>query len=291
MENDKYSYIATLGFAPQVVTLGLQAVQKQFPYHKIDRVIVLHTSPSIHENRRSLEILSDAFEQNEFLKKYKLEFREITLNGKPIRDILTSKDVEATLRCLIHAIADAKSSGQNVHFNVSGGRKSMSILGVVAAQLLFDENDYAWHLVSEPGFMDRQELLTDDLEQITLVELPIMPWSMLKSTYLLIPGLENTPQSLSQFLRSTYRYKRRAALVQFINQKLTPSERMILREIVLNGGSNKEIAERLGKSPRTVEHQLQSIYRKFKEEFGVSRDKLSRDILVREFSEVMAADK
>jgi len=38
-----------------------------------------------------------------------------------------------------------------------------------------------------------------------------------------------------------------------------------VEELVLRGGTNKEIARRLRKSHRTVEHQLESAFRKLRE--------------------------
>ncbi|RLG08742.1 MAG: hypothetical protein DRN68_03095, partial [Thaumarchaeota archaeon] len=50
----------------------------------------------------------------------------------------------------------------------------------------------------------------------------------------------------------------------FLEHVLTPAERKVVEELVLRGGTNAEIARRLRKSPRTVEHQLESAYRKLR---------------------------
>jgi DNA-binding NarL/FixJ family response regulator len=50
----------------------------------------------------------------------------------------------------------------------------------------------------------------------------------------------------------------------FLVDVLTPAEKRVVEELVLRGGTNKEIAHRLRKSPRTVEHQLESAYRKLR---------------------------
>ena len=61
---------------------------------------------------------------------------------------------------------------------------------------------------------------------------------------------------------------------------------------LLRGGTNRDIASRLGKSHRTVEHQLQSIYRKFKSAFSIPvNTRLRRDMLVREFHEFFEASE
>ena len=285
---DDAVYIATLGFAPQVVTLGLFAVQNRFPDQKIEKVVVIHTSLSIPKNAEAVETLRNAFHQNEFLSDYPLEFKEILVDGKPIVDIKTTAEVEATLRTIFETIRDAKLQNKSVHLNVSGGRKTMSIFAVVAAQLLFDDGDHAWHLISDLDFMNTRALLPEKPDQIQLVPIPIIPWSDVAP---ILTGLASPPPSLlsEEFYRKLYERRRQRALEIFVMNELTRNERKVLWEVVLHGGSNREIAKRLKKSPRTVEHQLQSIYRKFKRSFGVSlQGKLRRELLVREFSPIVA---
>ncbi|HDN19713.1 MAG TPA: LuxR family transcriptional regulator, partial [Candidatus Acetothermia bacterium] len=66
----------------------------------------------------------------------------------------------------------------------------------------------------------------------------------------------------------------------FLEHVLTPAERKVVEELVLRGGTNAEIARRLRKSPRTVEHQLESAYRKLRafldwpENFPINRTTL-----------------
>ncbi|MCD6541521.1 helix-turn-helix domain-containing protein [Candidatus Bipolaricaulota bacterium] len=67
----------------------------------------------------------------------------------------------------------------------------------------------------------------------------------------------------------------------FLAHILTPAERKAVKELVLRGGTNAEIARRLRKSPRTVEHQLESAFRKLREfldwpeDFPISRNTLT----------------
>ena len=49
---------------------------------------------------------------------------------------------------LIVVLAE-KRAGHLVYLSIASGRKPMTVYGMVAAQLLFDEDDRVWHLLSE----------------------------------------------------------------------------------------------------------------------------------------------
>ncbi len=46
-------------------------------------------------------------------------------------------------------MAELKRKNYRVHLSVAGGRKVMAALRMVVAQLLFDEDDSVWYLLSE----------------------------------------------------------------------------------------------------------------------------------------------
>ena len=286
-QSNESIYMATLGFAPQVVTLGLYGVKQRMPNENIRRVIVVHTScPEINEH---LEHLKEAFQTDEFLSNFQLETREIMDNGKPVDDILTVKELEAAFRTIFNLIKEVKSEDYAVHFNIAGSRKTLSVVAAVAAQMLFDDRDHAWYLISDEKLMDKKSFLPDSPDQIELIEIPIIPWSDVDPLMTVIASSDN-PLEDRELYKELYRRRKKRAAEFFIKNELTQSERRVLEEIVLNGGSNREVAERLRKSPRTVEHQLQSIYRKIKEFFGISHDaRLRRDFLLREFGQIFGA--
>ncbi len=286
MKVKEYKYIATLGFAPQVVTLGLFSISKRYPDHAIDEVIVVHTSQEVAQNAQSIQKLKEVFEKDEALNSYELKFAEIQSDGKPIADIKTPEEVEATLSFLFDLMRDIKLKDYNIHLNVSGGRKTMSILAIIAAQMLFDEDDYAWHIISEPDVMNSRSMVMEDADKVQLIDIPVIPWSDTELQAKLPPHFDSEAILSGKLHRMLYRDRRKRALKGFVSE-LTDTERAVLRELVVRGGSNREIAKRLGKSPRTVEHQIQTIYRKFKAEFGIPNDvKLRRELLVKEFSDI-----
>ncbi len=282
-------YIATLGFAPQVVTLGLYGVKHRMPDENIERVIVVHTStPEIHEH---LERLREAFQSNEFLSDFRFETQEILMDGKPVKDILTVKELEAAFKTIFGLIRAVKSEGYRVHFNIAGSRKTLSVVAAVAAQMLFDDRDHAWYLISDEELMNAKSFLPDSPEQIELVEIPIIPWSDVDPLLTVLVNSEN-PLEDRELYKELYRRRKKRTIESFFKNELTRGEREVLREVVLRGGSNREIAGRLKKSPRTVEHQLQAIYRKLKEFFAMPAEtRLRRDFLVREFGHVIRENR
>jgi len=74
-------------------------------------------------------------------------FRFVGRHG-PVADILSEKDAGALLRSLYRTLQAARQTGLTVHLSVTGGRKTMAIYAMVAAQLLFGKRDRAWHMIS-----------------------------------------------------------------------------------------------------------------------------------------------
>lgn len=65
-----------------------------------------------------------------------------------------------------------------IHLCIAGGRKPMAVYGMVTAQLLFDEDDRLWHLLSEgwrPGSERVMHLSPGD--RTWLVPVPVLYWS------------------------------------------------------------------------------------------------------------------
>ncbi len=134
--------IATLGTEPQVVTLALDRLQeKGYP---ITEVVVIHTTGGIVQP--ALARLA-----GEFAAPGMCPYRPVAVEDDrtPIADIATESDSAALLRTLYRAVLAEKRAGHLVHLSIAGGRKPMAVYGMVVAQLLFDENDHVWHLLSE----------------------------------------------------------------------------------------------------------------------------------------------
>ncbi len=289
--------IGTLGTEPQVITLALWALRNQLsPPEYPQEVWVIHTSEREPAIRESLERLQNAFATDERLQVphpvLLKTFPIASPSGQRFADLENLRAVKATFRTLFQVIKQAKEAGFKVHLCVAGGRKPMSIFGTVATQLLFDDQDGAWHLISSKSLVESRKLFTDaPAEWVKLVPIPIITWSDVDPILTLI-AREEDPFEAADLVKALRERRRRYTLRLFIKGYLSPAERRVLRVVVERGGTIAEIAKVLGKKPRTVEHQIQSIYRKIKDnqEFlglEIPEDtRLTRDFLGRMFGGV-----
>ena len=78
----------------------------------------------------------------------------------------------------IKAVLNEKREGRVVHLSIAGGRKVMSVYGMAVAQLLFDDDDRVWHLVSEDILQREDRLHARPGERVVLVPVPVLRWSM-----------------------------------------------------------------------------------------------------------------
>ena len=285
--------ISTLGTEPQVVTLALHALENLSSPVWVSEVWVVHTSPTDPAIRDSLKRLEQAFEEEPRLSRYQLRTFPITSSkGRKFADLENPQAVKATFQTLFSVIREAKERGFRVHLSVAGGRKPMAVFGIVAAQLLFDDQDRAWHLLSSKSLVESRALFPERREDwAKLVPIPIIPWSDVDPILTLI-AREEDPFEAADLVKALKERRRRYTLQLFVKGYLSPAERRVLRVVVERGGTIAEIAKVLGKKPRTVEHQIQSIYRKIKDnqEFlglEIPEDtRLTRDFLVRMFGGV-----
>ncbi len=163
--------IATLGSEPQVVTLGLDLLEKGGQV--ISEVIVLHTVGKVAMS--ALQRLREEFASGGALKFRSVEVED---EGRPVADIVTEQDMAALLRTTYRTVLSEKRAGRSVHMSIiTGGRKPMAV-GMVVAQLLFDEDDRVWHLLTEgwrPG--DERTLYLRSRDRVYLVPVPVLRWS------------------------------------------------------------------------------------------------------------------
>lgn len=246
--------VATLGSEPQVVTLTIDTLMTQ--NETLDQIIIMHTSPSYEPIQVALETLKNEFKENSLYRKYlQAQFLPITSQGEPVSDITTSHEALAVFRSIFKVLAELKASDHRVHLCAAGGRKAMAMYSMLAAQLLFDENDRLWNLVSKPTLVQERRLHAHPGEA-ALLRIPVLPWQI---------GL---PQKK-----------------QFIETKLTPAEAEVLKLAAHHGLSDKEIALRRSTTPKTVGDQLSSVYGKLREFSGFREDvNIDRRTILREFN-------
>ena len=275
--------IATLGTEPQVVTLALDLLQaKGYP---IAEVIVVHTAGKVVAP--ALRRLSE-----EFARATWPRYRTVVVEGEsgPIDDVSTEAHTAALLRTLYRVVLAEKRAGRLVHLSIAGGRKPMAVYGMVVAQLLFDENDRVWHLLSEgwqPG--DERVMHVRPGDRVWLVPIPVLRWSNVSPVMTELAARDD-PWEAIQAQRAMRREEEFQRKREFVQRRLTLAEREVVRLACL-GLDNAAIARRLGKAEKTVANQLTSIYAKLHEWRGFREDvRVGRAVLVAEFATYFALE-
>lgn len=269
--------IATLGTEPQVVTLALDLLLTKG--YAIAEVVVLHTAGEVV--RPALAALA-----REFAHPGACGYRPVPVEGEggPVADIVTEADVAALLRTLYRVVLAEKRAGRLVHLSIAGGRKPMAVYGMVVAQLLFDEDDRVWHLLSEgwqPG--DERVMHLRPGDRVWLVPVPVLRWSSI-SPVLTELALWEDPWEALQAQRAMRREEEQRRKAEFVERWLTPAEREVVRLVCL-GLNNAAIGRRLGKAESTVANQLTSVYAKLHEWRSFRTDvPVSRTVLVQELA-------
>ena len=254
--------LATLGSEPQVVTACLDLLLQQG--EQIAQVVICHTAGADQPQSRSEPIARAlAALQQEFLSSTApARFVPIVDEaGQPLTDVDTYPAAQAAFRFLYNQVRLAKQAGFRLHFCIAGGRKTLAIFGMAAAQLLFDEDDRLWHLYSAGEFLESKRLHPVPGDQARLVPIPLILWSQIS------PALgdfadEEDPYRLAERLNALRLAERIESCRGFVLGALTPAEARAVALLVRHGWSDQEIAAELGLSARTVEMHLRSAYQK-----------------------------
>lgn len=279
---EQHVLVATLGAEPQVVTLALDLLRgKGYP---VAEVVVVHTLGEAVQP--ALGRLAE-----DFARPGACGYRAVPVerDGWPVADFRTEADTAALLRTLYRTVLAEKRAGRVVHLSIAGGRKPMAVYGMVVAQLLFDEDDRVWHLLSEdwrPG--DARVMHVRPGDRVSLVPVPVLRWSTVSPVLTELAVREDPWEAMQaqRSLRQQEDYRRRR---EFIEHYLTRNERELVR-LACQGLDNATIARRLHKSERTVANQFTKVYEKLQEWRGVRRDvAVSRILLVAEFAPYFAA--
>jgi CRISPR-associated protein Csx14 len=284
MHTDRQILIATLGAEPQVVTLALDLLQAKG--YAIAEVIALHTIGDAV--RPALARLRE-----EFIPSGACRFREVSVHGAggPVADIVSDEDVAALLRTMYRTVLAEKRAGRSIHLSIAGGRKPMAVCGMVVAQLLFDEDDRVWHLLTEgwrPGAERTMHIRPGD--RVSLVPVPVLRWSSV-SPVMTELALREDPWEAIQAQKSMKQEEDRRRKREFVDHLLTPAEREVVR-LACQGLDNAAIGRELHKSEKTVANQFTAIYAKLHEWRGFREDvPVSRTVLVAEFSAYFAAER
>lgn len=234
-------FLATLGAEPQVVSLALDALLAQNV--PITRVEVIHTVPQYEPIRSSLQRLQHEFVANNYYGE-RLIFVPHLLAGEtgPLTDVTTPAEMDTAFQVIYTLLRQHKYAGRSIHFCIAGGRKTMALFAMAAAQILFDSSDRVWHVVSTPKLIETKALHSDVPESVQLISIPI-----------------------------AYPMRDDISRVQaFLRYHLTDAEREIVHLLLQEGLSNAALAARLKKSPKTVANQLSRVYAKLQAYFNLN---------------------
>lgn len=253
--------VATLGSEAQVVTAAVDLLERQGT--PLTQVIVVHSlaEPGA-PMAAAVERLQRAFDLPPYLNRLPLRLAPlIDSAGRPLQDVDTPLAARAAFRLIYRLVRQAKLEGERVHLSIAGGRKSLALFGMSTAQLLFDEEDHLWHLISSGDFLASKRLHPQPEDEVQLLELPVLPWSQAAPALLALSTLED-PFEAAEHARQRHLDQRLEHERAFVLGALTPAEQRVVSLLVSDGLGDAEIANRLALSPRTVEQHLRSAYRK-----------------------------
>ncbi len=267
--------IATLGSEPQVVTACLDLLARQG--ERITAVHVLHTTSPEPLLQRALAELEQAFHQPPYAGTVALRLEALLDSaGQPLADVATLPAAQAAFRQLYRLMRQHKQSGARLHVGLAGGRKTLAVFAMSAAQMLFDEDDRLWHLYSGGEFLASRRLHPLPGDDAHLIPIPVILWSQLSPALVHLAGRDD-PFEAAEAIQHLQLAARVEAGRGFVLGSLTAAERRAVQLLVTEGLSDAEIGERLGLSPRTVEGQLRAAYRKAADHWelpGVDRSTL-----------------
>ena len=235
--------IATLGSEAQVVTAGFDLLTRRG--YSIAEVWAAHTAGEAAEDdviAAAAERLRQAFAQPPYLDRTSLRLVLMTdEKGRPLTDVDTPHAMRAAFRCLYRLARQAKLDGRQVHWAISGGRKPLSLFAMSAAQMLCDEDDHLWYLVSSGEFLASKRLHPQPEDQATLIEVPFLTWSRVSPIWLGLGDVDDPFEALEQ-ARRLRTLERWDTARTYILGSLTPGERRVVELLARYGLSDAEIA-------------------------------------------------
>ena len=269
--------IATLGSEPQVVTAALELLRRQGEV--IQRVEVVHTvAPLELPLANAVEALREAFCESpggvlpsDSMSGASPEFELHPIydeKGQPVTDVDTPASIEAAFRVVYRLVHRAKKAAYRVHLSIAGGRKTMAVFGMLAAQLLFDDDDRLWHLYSGGDFLKSKRLYPQAGDDVHLIPIPVLQWSTVSPILRNFSETEDPFEALEQYRRLHLEEKLTQARA-FMLGSLSAAERSVVTLLVKEGLGDKEIAKRLFLSRRTVGAHLCSAFAKAADHWGL----------------------
>ena len=260
--------VTTLGAEAPVISITTQLLLAQgVPLAGVE---LLHTIPTDPAIRSALAAVQSAFAD-------RTQWPTLIATQLPVTDVLSPGELDAFANALFGVLKKWLRLGHAVHLLLAGGRKSMAMIGVTTAQLLFGPEDRIWYLYSDDNLRASGRHTLRSTDDARLVQIPLPP-PLTAPIYGHALEAETPDEARSLLARQVVEQRRR-----FVEDELTPAEREVARFVVQDVATVGEIAARLHKSPKTVTNQLTSIYAKLEAVFGLQADVgVKREFLRRE---------
>jgi hypothetical protein len=237
-------FLATLGQRPEAITVAFDHLNERYSF---EGVVLLTTDPDVSDIDKAYDDLIQVFKQDyPGLRVHSKVIRRP--NGDALIDIVDSTSAEDYLHGMLDILHGYKREGYNLHLLIAGGRKAMSIYGMVAASLVFNPGvDKVWTVISPKEILKPGQFHAPPAfrEQIQAVEL------------LLVTA--RVPQGADPY---EVLLRRRSTRADFIARLTSEEQRLCNLLIDQPYASNQELGGMLNKSERTVENQLRSVYAK-----------------------------
>jgi len=285
-------FIATLGNAPQVVTLALDHLLSQRSFVE---VCVIHTedTPGSQQPQMKFDTMYETVQvlDAEFLhpklvetfpfeqawrvdyptpdRYYQFTYRRVIIHdlvqnpgelatAVAVYDVETEENSRAAFRTIYQLVKRYKEQRAIIQFCIAGGRKSMSVFGMAAAQLLFTPGDKLWQLVSPYSFMNSRAM--HDKDGVThLINIPFISISTVNPVLGSLMS-SSDPYDIVQ-AQENYLHLMDLTRKESFLRELNFDEYQILVGIA-QGLGNEEIGRRLKKelAGKTVANKLTVVY-------------------------------
>ncbi|NMB54837.1 MAG: hypothetical protein GYA15_09055 [Leptolinea sp.] len=260
--------IATLGTEAQVVTTVLDCLLAA--KSEISFVNIIHTSTPNDLILSALEKLRKETSGYPGYQKITFIFSPIELpSGERIDDLDSIAAGQAGFHLLYRVIFEAKQNNLQVFLCISGGRKNLSLFGMSAAQLLFNDEDKLVHLYSSHEFLNSKEMHPRNEKDANMVEIPVLLWSSISPAHLLLYDSVDPLRAIEKY-KNIHLEERIETGRIFLLSILTPAEQQVVEILVGGGLTDREISQILHISERTVESHIKSARMKAEDFFRLS---------------------
>lgn len=238
--------IATVSKYQQIVTASYHLLCAKFG--PIEEVYLILTNEA--------DVVAAAAIITQQLKLYGAQVVCVTIEreGKQVTDVVTEEDARLTWDVIDELFYRLTNQYIQIHLDITAGRKITSLFAMASAQLRFRAQDTMWYLHTKRTDLSAREVPTpDDAE---LIPVPLYPSKGTPSF------MEARIQEISRRLLleriASKRAIERTVRAEFFEQKLDHHEVQLV-DLLAEGYSNDEIAQRLGITATQVSSRLNDI--------------------------------